>query len=98
MDEAWQLIEPRLPWVLWGFDWDHCRRMRAGVVEVFVERDLSPAAFGEITRDDDLFGQLKYVACHNARGRRFLKRVKLALMNVDSDRFKHRVGLLDALA
>jgi GTPase-associated protein 1 len=97
MDEAWRLMEPRLPWLIWGFDWDHCRRIRVAVVDAFLDRDLSPVSFGQITGNDDLFAELAELMAYSRRGRRFLRMVRDALKEVPSDRFRQRVHTIQAL-
>lgn len=74
-DEAWWMLEPRLPWGLSWFYSDRCSRIRMAVVDLFVERDLPPRLFAEIARDDRLFALAAETMARNARGRRFLKHV-----------------------
>lgn len=83
-DEAWNLVESRLPWSPFWFEWDRCRRIRAGVVELFLLRDLPPDTFGHLVQNDELFGVLVGVAAQSRRGRRYLKRVRRA-MTEDND-------------
>jgi hypothetical protein len=79
------------------FDWDHCRRMRAAIVEAFVDRDLSPATFGQITTDDNLFAQLAESVAANKRGRRFLRNVRDALKEMNPDHLQRRISILEEL-
>jgi len=78
--EAWAILEPRLP-QRWFFDWDYCQRLRDALVDVFVERDLSPITFTRVTRDDYVFEELARAVARTGRGRRFLKKTLQALMN-----------------
>ncbi|WNG50500.1 hypothetical protein F0U60_44995 [Archangium minus] len=94
-EEAWRLLEPRLPWASWWFGWDHCQRLREGVVDAFVDRTFSPLMFGEITRDDDLFIQLTELAARNGRGRSFLRDVKRAMKETDQYRFRYRIRAIE---
>jgi hypothetical protein len=96
-NDAWRLLSPRLPWSNWWFDWDHCRRMRAAIVEAFVDRDLSPATFGQITTDDNLFAQLAESVAANKRGRRFLRNVRDALKEMNPDHLQRRISILEEL-
>jgi hypothetical protein len=93
-DEAWKVVEPWLPWIMWWSDWDRCQRLRAAVVDVFVDRDLWPKAFCRITRDDELFAQLAEIAAENGRGRRFLKKVKEALRETDWNEDSKRLEII----
>jgi hypothetical protein len=94
-DDAWRLVEPRLP-VQW-FDWDYCRRLRTAVVDAFIERDLSPGVFGTLTSNDSVFAALAERAARTWRGRTFLQRVRRALKYSDRERFAFRIGLLEKL-
>jgi hypothetical protein len=79
---------------MWWSDWDRCQRLRAAVVDVFVDRDLWPKAFCRITRDDELFAQLAEIAAENGRGRRFLKKVKEALRETDWNEDSKRLEII----
>jgi hypothetical protein len=72
--EAWWLLEHRLPRYFWP-GWDQCQRLRIGVVDLFVEHDLSPQFFTDLTADDDLFIELINIAVKSKKGRRYVKRV-----------------------
>ncbi len=78
-DDAWQLVDNRLPRAYFWVDWDRCQRLREGIAETFVDRDLDPAAFGRITQDDQLFHLLVEVVAHRFRGRAFLRSVRDSL-------------------
>lgn len=78
-DDAWRLIEPRLPKSDFWFDWDHCQRLRAAVVDTFISRSLPPSLFGELARDDQLFGALVLYCATSWKGRDYLWRVRDAL-------------------
>jgi hypothetical protein len=72
-NEAWQLVERRLPRSMWGFEWDRCRRLRAGLVAMFVERNLLVSCFAKVTKSDDVFRELVYEASETSRGRAYLR-------------------------
>jgi GTPase-associated protein 1, N-terminal domain type 1 len=78
--EAWNIVEPRLPRP-WFFDWDYCRRLQDALVDVFVDRELSPIIFTRVTRDDEVFAQLTSAVARTGRGRRFLKKALQSLIN-----------------
>lgn len=80
-DRSWRWLDERLPWSMLWFDWDRCQRLRAGVVNLFVERYLSPETFGRLVGDERLFGLLAKQAARSSTGRSFLKQVRKALKN-----------------
>ena len=93
-DEAWQLLDRRLPSSMFWFEWDRCRRLRSGVVNTFIDGKLSPLAFGGLTSDDDLFRALVDEAGRSSGGRRYLRRVHRALMEHDPLRFSGRLRFM----
>jgi hypothetical protein len=77
MPEAtWRKIERRLAWVYPWLEWDRCRRIRQAVVNKFIDLDLDPASFTELTTDERLFDELVDLASRSSRGRRFLRNVR----------------------
>lgn len=78
-DDGWRLVEPRLPRTSFWFNWDRCQRLRLGVVDLFVDRDLPPSVFARIVRDGELFESLVIAAARSGRGRSYLKHVKQAI-------------------
>lgn len=74
-DDAWRLLEPRLPWGLGWFSSDRLPRLRSAISELFVDRDLPPQLFVHLVRDDALFAQVADSVANSGRGRRYLKRV-----------------------
>jgi hypothetical protein len=96
-DDAWHLLDPRLPSSFFWFDWDHCQRLRAGLANLFIERDLAPGVFGQVTADDALFGALAEEVAKTSRGRRYLRRVRHALRDADVSRFSLRIRAIEKL-
>jgi hypothetical protein len=92
-DDAWRLMEERLP-DTWWFDWDYCQRMRTGTVEAFIERELSTSTFGQLTRDESVFAQLTEIAARSYRGRRYLSKVRRALQESNKPELSGRISLL----
>lgn len=78
-DESWRWLEPHLPWSILWFEWDKCERLRTGVVNLFVERELNPELFGRLVQDEALFGLLAKQAARTSKGRAYLKRVRRTL-------------------
>lgn len=94
-DEAWLLLEDRLPSsILWG-EWDKCRRIRAGVVGAFIDRNLPPRVFARIASSDQLFEDLVGMAAANGRGRRYLRRVRRAMKKEARDPLRGRIWLIE---
>ena len=97
-DDAWHLVERRLPWAMPWLQWDRCDRIRTAVVRTFLERELSPDAFGRLTESDDTFAALVSTARPTERGRAFLRRVQAALQQErDQETYAGRLALLAGL-
>lgn len=94
-DEAWRLLDGRLPnSSFWG-DWDRGRRLRAGVLSAFVERDLDAGTFGRLLpASEELFAELVSDASWLWRGRGYLRQVKRALKDADPQRYAARIATL----
>lgn len=74
--ESWRLLEDRVPpppffWL----GWDKCQRIRAGVARAFVERNLTPSAFMELTSEEEIFRELVEEAARIRNGRSYLRSV-----------------------
>ncbi len=95
-DEAWALMEKRLPRSFPWLDWDRCHRIRAAIVDAFVHHELSPLAFTQVTSDDHLFAQLvEAVSWRGPRGQRFLKKVSNELLRTGRDQDLARIKILE---
>ncbi|MDT4862556.1 hypothetical protein FQZ97_972180 [compost metagenome] len=73
--ESWQPLDALLPWSIFWFSWDKCQRLRAGVANAFVTRDLLPLYFARLTEDESLFYAISSSAAQSSRGRTYLKLV-----------------------
>jgi hypothetical protein len=80
-DQSWSLLHSRLPDSGFWFSWDRCQRLLAGIVDLFVKRDLSPSLFAALVKDTGLFALLASEAGKSRRGRRFLSLVRDAVGN-----------------
>jgi hypothetical protein len=76
-EQSWHWLDRRLP-TPW-FEWDRCRRLRAGVVDLFVERELAPEIFGNLVHARSLLDDLVDYAARTSRGRSYLKLVRAAV-------------------
>lgn len=83
-DEAWKLIEQRLPWVPEDMRGNRGKRLIKIVAEVFVARRLWPFAFAWMASNTDLYIALLEEAADRWGGKRFLKSVEKSLENADA--------------
>ncbi len=94
--QAWSVIDARLPrsWA-WFFDWDSCQRLLDAVAVAFIDRELSPITFTQVTKDDYVFKRLAKTAANTVRGRQFLQK---AIVSVTSqDQLSERQKMLQEL-
>lgn len=96
-EEGWRLLESRLPWSAFSFEWDRCQRLRAGVTNLFIDRDLSPVLFAHLTKNDDLLLMLASGAARSGRGRSYLKRVRRAMKDEGNAALNGRICDLEKL-
>ena len=80
-ERSWHMLESRLPSTIFWFGWDRCKRIREGIADIFVERELSPALFPRLTSDGVLFRQLVVSLAQSKRGRTYLNRVRQSITN-----------------
>ena len=95
--EAWRLLESRLPRSAIFFESDRCRRLRASVVALFIDRDLPPALFARLCSSEKLFSLLSEEAARSRRGRRYLKRVRRRMDEELDPRLAVRLSIVKAL-
>ena len=91
----WRLLETRLPWSITWWEWDRCFRLRAGIVALFVDRDLAPRLFAELCDSDELFALLAERAARIKRGRGYLKRVRRFLRNAPNEQMAARSSIIN---
>jgi hypothetical protein len=96
-DDAWSLLQDRLPWSFSWLEWDRCARIRAAVGDLFVDRELQPQLFAGIASDDLLFDNLSETISRSYRGRQFLKRVRRWMKEDSSIGFASRIGIIEQL-
>jgi hypothetical protein len=93
-DDAWVLLEPRLPHVPYWSQWDRCEQLRRGVAKLFLDQDLDADAFCRLSTRDDVFEELVRTISKNWRSYRYLQRVQQALV-ANADHNAHRIAMLD---
>lgn len=91
-NEAWGLVDGKLPSVSMFFDWDKGLRIRAGIVNLFIERGLAPMSFAFITSDDHVFELLIAQALRLSDGKKYVKAVLNAMKDVPA--LEHRADQL----
>lgn len=96
-DDAWRILEQRLPWSFSWFEWDRCLRIRVAVANLFVEREISPQLFAQAVTDDRLFGMIAEIVARSSRGRRFLKRTYRWMKDESIKRHAARIGIIEEL-
>jgi hypothetical protein len=96
-DDAWNVLQFRLPWSLYWFEWDRSPRIGAAVGELFVQRDLSSQLFADIAKDDQLFAVLADTVARSRRGRHFLKHVRRWMKESGPTRYTRRVRTIEKL-
>lgn len=57
-DDAWSIIEPFVPELKWGKNWDWCERMRRALMSAFMRYAWPPRQLRERVKDQDLVRQL----------------------------------------
>jgi hypothetical protein len=95
--EAWALIDVRLPTALWWAGWDRCKRLRAGVVDVFLKRSLPFHLFVQISDDEDVFDDLVREAAEHLSGRDFLEGAKRVGPSTQNSRTRKRVRRIQSV-
>jgi hypothetical protein len=94
-DDAWRILEHRLPWSFKLFDWDRCPRISAAVADLFVDRKLSTELFAQIASDERVFTTAAETVARTSRGRNFLTQVSRWMMDVDTQRYATRIRAIE---
>jgi len=71
--EAQSMLSPHLANLYWWEQWDTCLRLRIATVNAFINGELEPASFRQLTSDHRLREQLFKIADDSKKGRRLLK-------------------------
>lgn len=97
-EEAWRLVDAKLPWSFPWLSWDRCLRLRSAIIDLFVDRDLSAGAFANVTDDVRHFGEIVASLSKTYRGRRYLEKLRHELDQDGSSRSKERIRIVDDVA
>lgn len=73
--DAFRMLTRHLPTLSWWDNWDNCRRLRIAVVRTYVEGQLDPQSFRQLTADRRLFEALTVLAENTTGGRSFINQV-----------------------
>lgn len=96
-DDAWRLLEHRLPWSFKWFDWDRCPRLLGAIGDLFIDRKLSPGLFPHIANDDHVFATIAETVARSSRGRNFLRQVSHWMIDEDAQRYAARIRTIEDL-
>lgn len=91
--EAEKLASWRLEQSSW-FDWDRCSRLIVTIAKRFVEHDLDPEIFGNLTDERLLERSLIDEAARTEKGRSYLKRVRETLKSAEDKELKARFAYI----
>ncbi|MBM9514277.1 GAP1-N1 domain-containing protein [Desulfogranum marinum] len=72
---AWKMIESVLPEVSVWSSWDLAHRLRVGVMQTFINNELSPKSFIELQIDDMTFKKMVMIAGFSSKGISYLEKV-----------------------
>ncbi|AUQ49030.1 hypothetical protein PhaeoP83_00722 [Phaeobacter inhibens] len=93
--EAWRIAKQRLPYGSVWRSWDQCEKLRHAVVDDFIDRELPPIEFGTVVDDGHLWIGLVDLAADSWRGRRYLSKVRSALLGAHEAWQIERAKLID---
>lgn len=79
-DDAWLLLDGRLYRSYFWPIWDRCERIRQTTVSLFVDRNIDPRCFINITWRDEVFELLVRAAGYSYSGQQYLKSVREQLI------------------
>lgn len=96
-NDAWSLLNDRLPNAGWLDTWDRCKRLRQAVAELFLYRKLPVELFGQLSQDDKIFTEIAITETHLYNGKRYLKKVRQALSSDDLQKSFEKIQILNKL-
>lgn len=79
------------------YSWDHCTRLRQTVTRLFIEKNLEPAVFANLSNDDELAKALFDEAAKSWRGRRYLAKVRQEIKRHSTKASKARAKYIAGL-
>lgn len=94
-EDAWRMLEYRLPWSFYWLALDRCQRLRNAVSDLFVDRHLSPVLFSKISGDDGIFAAVVDTTSRSGRGRDFLESVRRNLERDGHRKNEKRIRIIE---
>ncbi len=94
-EDAWILVERRLPEPAWWWRWDRCRRLRESIADLSLDGRIQPIELLTITDSDALFVALVETIWWRKHGRRFVTEAKLAARSDRGGPLAKRAQLLE---
>lgn len=71
-DDAWMILEPIIPHLLWRNDWDKCERLRRGLITSFVKYQWPTWRLTDSVKSEDLLSRVVDSAMKVDGGREFI--------------------------
>jgi hypothetical protein len=62
-------------------NWDHCLRLKTGIVNAYVKYNLNPNSFKRLTTNTNLYNSLVELAEDSKAGRKFIKKITTTFMD-----------------
>lgn len=93
--DAWRMLDDLLPEQRFWDSWDRCDRLRNAMSKLFIEKDLAPLMFANLTTDDNVFTELTRNTRFCKGGRSYLKRVRKALQEESYSQNATRINSID---
>lgn len=93
--DAWCMLDNLLPEPRFWDSWDRCERLRNAMSKLFVERELAPLVFANLTTDDRVFSELVRTTKFCRGGRSYLRLVRKALWEGSNSRSASRINAVD---
>ena len=89
------MLDSLLPEPRFWDSWDRCERLRNAMTKLFVERELTPLIFANLTTDDRVFSELVRTTKFCKGGRSYLKQVRKALREGNNSRNASRINAIN---
>jgi len=93
--DAWGLLDTRLPQPKFWASWDRCDRLRSAMSKMFIEMNLAPLVFSNLTRDNSVFTELVRTVRFTKGGRQYLKLVRNAIRDNSESKNAARISAID---
>jgi hypothetical protein len=95
-DEAWQVLEHRLPWSFSWFVWDRCQRIRVALKDFLVGRRVPYDALPKIASNESIFGEVVETLSYSDTGRAYLKNVRQWMLEQHSQNYAAKIKIIES--